>query len=1091
MGLMAAPFPSARLITPAALLLAAAALAPARALENNPEAFFESKVRPVLVQHCVPCHGPEKSKSALRLDTGEGVYRGGSRGPAVKPGKADESLLYQAVSGKGELEMPPEEKLGAAEIEALRQWIDSGAVWPAFDPAALPSGGHFEEAARTHWAFQPIVPSAAPPVNDAAWPKNPVDQFILARMEAEGLHPAPPARRETLIRRVTMDLIGLPPTPEEVAAFLADPAPEAFSRVVDRLLASPQYGERWARHWLDLVRYTDSFDSRASTLTDPVEIWRYRDWVVQSLNDDLPYDMFLRYQIAGDLLPRPDGAFNREGLIATGVLAIGNWPQGDADKEKMVCDIVDDQIDLVTRGFMALTVSCARCHDHKFEPFTTEDYYALAGIFFSSSILPGPGKKTEGSPILHLPLASKEELAARTAREERMAALRKTLDEMLQADRAAFAAREVSRASAYLLAALGLDAPAQQGDTGMLDPAAVRKWQVWLGLRPGTLDQLTRDVHGIPGLHARKGIEEMPSAVVNLSGADQHYITITQPANSIIVHPGPDQAASVAWRSPIHGSVRVEATLSDADATCGDGFLYRLVHGEGTGRRILVEGAVDNGKAGQIQGPIEAAVREGDLLRLEIDPRGDYACDSTLITWSLRDSTGERWDFTEELRGQFTLSGPWPDHAGRPEVWYLLDPNQAPPDAGLRKELRPLLEAWQGDAHTAPALRDFADALGDRLAAEAGQTAAAPLREELSGAGGPFWLSAPPAAADSPRIAMEEELRQLEQQPPPPLELAVGIQEGAVPDTAYTGTMDVRIHRRGDYNNLGEVVPRGMPEVLRAVNPPPPITTGSGRRELADWVASPKNPLTARVMVNRIWQHHFGAGLVRTPGDFGLRGEAPTHPELLDYLASAFVQSGWSIKAMHRLMLNTATYQQAATGNPDSLRRDPENRFLARMNRRRIEAEALRDSLLAVSGQLDLRPGGPAYADLMTPRRSLYLKTNRSDRTTFAMLFDAADPTAIIPARVEATVAPQALFLMNHPFVRQAAAALAAEALRPDHDLGTAIEALYQRLYARPATPREKDLAAAYLNPGHPDFAAEARDYCHALLCANEFMFLD
>lgn len=1080
-------------LCPTALVaLAAVALGAvsAHGLEESPEAFFESEVRPLLVQHCVPCHGPDKSKSALRLDSGEGVYRGGSRGPAVRPGNAGESLLYQAVSGQGELEMPPEETLAAAEIAVLRQWIDNGAVWPAFDPASMQAASNFEEAARAHWAFQPVVKPEAPPVRDTAWPKNAVDQFILARMEAEGLHPAPPAGRETLIRRVSLDLIGLPPTPEEVADFLADASPEAFARVVERLLASPRYGERWARHWLDLVRYTDSFDSRASTLTDPVEIWRYRDWVVQAFNEDMPYDEFVRYQIAGDLIPRTDGGFNRDGLIATGVLAIGNWPQGDADKEKMVCDIVDDQIDLVTRGFMALTLSCARCHDHKFEPFTIADYYALAGIFFSSSILPGPGKKTEGSPILHLPLASKEELAARAAREDRMTALRKDIEDLLQSDRLAFAAREVPRAAAYLLAALGVDIPEAFGDKESLDLAAIRRWQVWLGLRPGTLERLARDIHGIPGLHARKGVKEMPSATANLSGAEQRYITITQPANTILVHPSPEQAAIVAWRSPIADSVRVEATLSDADAACGNGFMYRLILESGGASRTLAEGAVDNGGTGELQA--EAAVADGDLLRIEVGPRDEYSCDSTVVGWSITSRAGERWSFSDEVCGQFAANGPWPDHAGRPEVWYLPDPNHMLKDTGLREEIRPLLQASQDDTSRVEALRQFADRLRERLAAEAAHGGlAAPLHEELLAEDGPFWLSVPPVASDSPRIAVEAELRDLEQHPPPPLDFAVGIQEGAVPDTAYTGTMDVRIHKRGDYNNLGEIVPRGMPGVLREVNPPPPITGGSGRKELADWVASPKNPLTARVMVNRLWQHHFGAGLVRTPGDFGLRGEAPTHPELLDYLADEFIRSGWSIKTMHRLMLNTATYQQAATGNPESLRRDPENRFLARAQRRRIEAEALRDSILAVSGQLDLSAGGPAFPDLMTPRRSLYHKTNRSDRSTFAMLFDAADPTAIVPARVEATVAPQALFLMNHPFVRHAATLLAADALPPDRDLEEAVNALYRRLFARVATPRETERAKLYLEAAQPDGAARARDFCHALLCANEFMFVD
>lgn len=1061
------------------------------ASEQEAVHFFESKVRPILQEHCVSCHGPEKQKSALRLDTGEGLHAGGSRGPVVVPGAPEASLLYQVVAGIGDLEMPPAGPLSQEDVAVLKQWLTEGAVWPNYDPSAVASKPSMLDAARDHWAFQPVAMPPLPVVNDETWTQGPVDKFVRAKMEEEGVSPALPASKAALLRRVSIELVGLPPTPEELAAFLADDSPDAFGRVVERLLQSPHYGERWARHWLDVVRYTDSFDSRASTLTDPVEIWRYRDWVVKAFNEDMPYDQFLRYQIAGDIYAQESGKFNRDGLVATGVLAIGNWPQGDADKEKMVCDIVDDQVDLVTRGFLGLTVSCARCHDHKFEPFSTEDYYGLAGIFFSSSILPGPGAKTEGSPILHLPLASKEELAERVAREERVAALRNQISSLVAEEGKGAAVREAQRTGDYLLAALGSNGEDTESGTP-LQAEAIKNWQSLLGLRSRTLDGLSRDVNNIPGLHARRGTKDMPSAVINLSGKDQHYVTIAHPKNAVVLHPSPDKPAAIKWQSPIAGNIRISTTLVDVDSTCGNGFHYRLELGEGADASVLAEGDVENSKSASIELAEHFPIGLRDSLLLYVDPRGDYSCDSTTVEWQIVSDTGEVWDFRAVAQEHFLAAGAWPDHAGRPDVWLLHDPNVAQPSPALQALLSPVLDKLNAQTQEPLAWRATVSKVQQDVTA--GASGEAPhlkaTYDELVSEKGPFWMKAPPSPEGSPRPALEAELRELEANPLPQLDLAVGIQEGAVPSTAYSGTFDVRVHRRGDYNNLGEVVPRRMPVVL-AGETQPAIAKGSGRRELAEWVGSKANPLTARVMVNRIWLHHFGAGIVRTPGDFGTRGEAPTHPELLDYLAAVFMDSGWSVKAIHRLILNSATYQQSTQTTPGLLQQDPENLLFARMNRQRIEAEILRDSLLAVTGRLDPTPGGPAYADMNIPRRTIYLKTNRSDRTTFATLFDAADPTAIIPKRVEATVAPQALFLMNHPFMLSASEQLAARMEPLKGDVPAMVRELYLRLYARESESREVELAQAFLQGSDQSEATALSAYCQALLSANEFVFID
>jgi uncharacterized protein DUF1553/uncharacterized protein DUF1549 len=632
--------------------------------------------------------------------------------------------------------------------------------------------------------FRAPVDPPIPTVSQPAWCTSPIDHFILAQLDLKHLHPAPPASREVLIRRAYFDLIGLPPTPEEVAAFAADPSSDAFEKVIDHLLASPHYGERWARHWLDVVRYTDADDSR-SVVGDHIgegdvsEAWRYRDWVVKALNSDLPYDQFVTMQIAGDLLPAPEpGKPNVDGLVATTMYVIGNWPGGDADKEKMMADIVDDQVDVTSRAFLGSTIACARCHDHKFDPFAQKDYYALAGIFFSTHILPSPGAKTAGSPILRVPIS------------------------------------------------------------------------------------------------------------------DAQTVTIRQ---------------------------KFDAKVA---------------------------------------------------------------------------------------------------------------------------ELTKRIESLKKDASKA---------------------------EELKNVAG--------------------ELIELNKSAPPAIKYCDPMQDGGVPESQYAGTRDWYVLQRGQYDRKGDKVARGFPKLL-AGQDQTPITKGSGRLELAQWVASPDNPMTAKVMVNRLWQHHFGHGIVRTPNNFGKLGIAATNPQLLDWLATRFVDGGWSIKRMQKLIMMSATYQQASETDPAEIAADPENLLLGRQNRQRLEAEPLRDAMLATAGKLDETLGGPSTRNISTQRRSIYLMTVRSDRTGYRMLFDATDPTAIADSRNDSTVAPQALFLMNDPFVIEQASQLAKRALaRPVHGDFDRIDWLYRTLYSRAVGASELQIARQML----PEGASESdwSKYCQLLLCSNEFCYVD
>jgi mono/diheme cytochrome c family protein len=932
--------------------------------------FFEKRVRPVLVDHCYKCHSDgQKVKGELRLDTRAGTLKGGKAGPAVVPREPDKSLLIQAVRyGNPDLQMPPKEKLSDAQIADLVAWVKMGAPDPRGAPevggvateAARPPGADVA-AARQKFPYTPVRVPAVPEVKNTEWSRNALDRFVLAKLEEKGLKPAAPADKRTLIRRATFDLTGLPPTVAEVEAFLADASADAFAKVVDRLLASPAYGQRYARHWLDLVRYTDSFDARGTGgPMDCAEAWQYRDWVVDAFNRDLAYDAFVRQQIAGDVLPDVDRA---QGTIATGVYAIGNWGGGDADKEKLLTDIVDDQVDLTGRAFLGLTLACARCHDHKFDPVSTEDYYGLAGIFFSSHILPDVGPKTNGPNMLRIPLAAPEELARR---------------EKLKAELAALEKRPA--ANTYPLASF----------------------------KPFT--EVLRGIHGVAGLHALKpvGSADTPSATFNTTDREAAFVTIKMPARSIAVHPPPRGGVALVFTAPHSAAgVTVTASLADADPNCGDGFDYRLLHRRGDVATPLHAEAVKNGKG--VNSPAKTIdLAHGDRVELLVLPKAEYSCDTTVIDLKIA-YKGQVWSAREDFLALETLVNPAPDLFNNQGVWQFV------------------------------------------------------------------------ALTDDPRIAaIKSELGK-------PLPATHGLQEGGVPGSPHAGVHDVKVHIRGRYDRLGPTVPRRFPRVL-AGESQSPITTGSGRLDLARWVASAENPLTARVMVNRLWQWHFGEGIVRTPNNFGHLGTPPTHPELLDWLAAEFVRSGWSVKAMHRTIMLSAAYGQASSAEAATVRADPENLLVGRMNRRRLDAEQLRDSMLAATGELTAAAGGPAVKDLNSPRRTLYLMTIRSDRTGFRMLFDAADPTAIIDKRTDSTVAPQALFLMNHPFVAARAKALAGEAGKGQGADGERVRMLYERLFGRPATEEEVRLALDFLGrKGGRGWEA----YCHALLCANEFAYVD
>lgn len=738
--------------------------------------FFERSIRPLIVEKCQSCHGEKAAKGGLRLTDRESILKGGDSGPAVVPNAPDDSLLIQAVRYLDDPKMPPKQRLSAGEVAALERWVASGAPWPASSVGkAGPQGFEPTSAQRRWWAFQPIRSGPPPAVDDPDRTGNEIDAFLREALGARGGAAPRPADRRTWIRRATFDLTGLPPTPEEVESFVSDPSAVAFERVVDRLLASPAYGQRWARHWLDVARYADYYDADPKTRTASCELteaWRYRDWVVDALNRDLPFDQFITHQIAGDLLPDPAGGeVYPAGLVATTFLSNGVWDRGDADKEKIVSDMVDDQIDTVGKAFLGLTLGCARCHDHKFDPVSQQDYYALAGIFYSIHILKDLGAKGAEYTMNRVPLVPKGRVEAREAH-----------------------LRRIAETEAKL--------------------AAIEK-----------------------------------------------------------------------------------------------------------------------------KTPGEAVEKERRALTAERDR--------------------------------------------------------------LRRDLPP--------------------------------------------------------------------------EPP----LAMAVQEGGTPGGLFPKIQDVPVHIRGSYARLGPVVARRLPRFFEG-DAQPPIREGSGRRELARWVASGANPLTARVIVNRVWQWHFGEGLVRTPNNFGMLSEPPTHPKLLDWLAARFVGDGWSLKTLHRRIMLSAAYRRSSVADGP-------------FAPRRLDAEEVRDAMLFVSGRLDRALGGPAADGIDTPRRSLYVQTARWDRSSFAMLFDAANPDASVEKRTVSTVAPQALLFLNHAFVLEQARRLA-ERLAADvpGDDDARIERAYRLLFGRAARPEDAEVCRGFLfRSGRTGEGPDWPGLAHVLLCSNEFVYVD
>jgi hypothetical protein len=865
--------------------------------------FFEKKIRPVLVDQCYKCHSTqsEKLKGNLLLDRAQGMLKGGDSGkPSIVAGDAERSPLIEAIRYKNEdLQMPPKQRLTDAQIADFVAWVNMGAPDPRTAAAAVAASPKTD-----FWSFQP--PKDHPvPQTGRNWPISPIDNFILAKLKDYNVAPSPPADRRTLIRRATYDLHGLPPTPQEVEAFVNDPSPNAYAKVIDRLLASPRYGERYGRHWLDLARYSDTkgyvYDREERRY---VHAHAYRDWVIRALNDDLPYDQFLMNQIAADQMLKTVAPEGNRDLAAMGFLTVGRRFLG------VPHDIIDDRIDTLTRTTIGLSVGCARCHDHKYDPIPTADYYSLYGVFAAN---------VERSVRLDPEPPPSE--AYETYKKELQKRVQK-LDEAFAKKREEVADRFRKQAPRYIMALLEVDKlPIElfyeiMGEED-INPVVVRQWQELILRRSKTFDPVFAPWHALSKIPEKEFAQQAPQVIQQLA---------TQPVN-------PKVARAIATTQP---------TMRDVAAAYGNVF------------------------------------QEAD----------------------------KAWRSLKKADGKATV---------------LADP--------ALEQLRHILYGPESPAVVPPG--SFADI--EFFFDEGGREQIFKLQGEID-----RWNM---SAGGAPPHALILEDRPVQQNP--------------------------RILKRGNPAAKGEEVPRQFLAILAGPNRQP-FKHGSGRLELAQAIASKDNPLTARVIVNRIWGWHFGRGLVTTPSDFGTRCETPSHPELLDYLAVRFMNEGWSIKKLHRLLMLSATYMQSSADDPARIAADPENRLLSRMPRNRLDFESMRDSLLVASGEIDLTMGGRPVEMFKSPfskRRSVYGLVDRQFLPATFRTFDFANPDLHTPQRVDTTVPQQALFMMNSPFVVERARALANRGeIKNVSDPAERIRKFYQLLFQRDPTAKQIEIGLAFID---------------------------
>ena len=940
---------------PLALQIAAEARQTPASAATGPQSaeYFETSVRPVLAANCYDCHAEEKM-GGLRLDSQEALLKGGKSGPALVPGDPDKSLIIEAIrQTRATLKMPKGGRLKPSEVEALTEWVKAGAIWPASAPALtgasadtpsaavgsatkvdLPAGSEGKPAVaapsapayiikpeqRAFWSFQPIQVSPVPAVSHTSWPKTDIDRYVLARLERAGLAPVRAADKRTLIRRATLDLIGLPPTPEEIDAFENDGSPDAFATVVDRLLASPHYGETWGRLWLDVARYGEddyrSLDPKQRGYNPYPNAYLYRDWVIKAFNDDLPYDQFVRAQLAGDLLGDP--ATRARTLPALGFLGLGPWYYDNGAVEITRADERHDRVDVVSRGFLGLTVGCARCHDHKYDPIPTRDYYSLAGVFLNTS-------------YHEYPLVPKSVVDEYTLQDKQIEKKEKLLEEFTRTESTQLGETLALQASKYMAAAWKVlgepkEEVAKIVDAEKLDYELFDRWLKFLVKPPRFYPYLTK------------------------------------------------------WQEMI----KAGGSAAEAKTLAGE-FQALLLDVMFDRKELKDENDIIIAKS--LAGTKK---KEPGKLPSDFVTNDDFCPNCGLELKSLPVERNNLWTdvFQRDLQEGF-------------------DPAQA------QDRIKPGLFAFRGWG----------------------------LERQLS--------------ADRRRYVegLRADIAALRKAQPPKYAFVHGVADVEKP-------VDIKVSKRGSPYNLGDVEPRHFLSVL-SDETPVPFTKGSGRLELAEAII--RQPISTRVIVNRIWKGHFGTGLVDTPSNFGVAGERPSNPELLDYLAQRFVDQKRSIKQLHRDIMLSAVYQLSTDYVAANFEKDAGNRLYWRADRHRMTAEQIRDSLLLVSGALDSKMGGPSTP--LTPafaRRTVYGKVSRYKLDDYLQLFDFPSPNLSAERRFTTTVPLQRLFFMNSDFMQQQGELIARRvAAEPDNT--ARIQKAYHLIFGRAASDVEVKAGLAFL----------------------------
>ncbi|MBX3441072.1 MAG: DUF1553 domain-containing protein [Planctomyces sp.] len=1063
----------------AAIIATVVALPDVRAeyLAAADQEFFERRIRPVLAERCWECHSADAAESDLRLDSLAGVLQGGSRGPAAIPGSAATSLMILAVNHADQVHMPPRSKIPQREIDDLTDWVNRGAQWPGqsatdIEPPASRSAaaGPITDEERSFWAFQPVRRPDVPRVDGEEWARTPIDRFLLQSLREHGLAPSPAADRRTLIRRASFDLRGLPPTPEEIREFLADESADAWERLVDRLLASPEYGVRWGRHWLDLARYGDSngLDENLAF----ANAFRYRDYVVEAFNADRPYDEFLREQIAGDLLPDDDPEVRNRRMVATGFLSLGAKMLAEDDPVKMQMDIIDEQVDTLGKAVLGMTFGCARCHDHKYDPIRARDYYSLAGIFKSTRTMENFSVVARWQEV---PIGTPDELEARRIGLARLDSIKAERSKAVDEERGRLLDAIRARTAEHMLAA-------RDGTrTRSLTPIALRDGDA-ARANARVIEAEEYDRGNV--LRARDGYGEGIGVLVN-QGEAPNFVEYDVDIAEGGWHQVDVRYAALESR-PCELFLNGRRVRTDVAAATTGGWRPADQAWSAIG--------VFRFEPGQNVLRLEQPVFFPHIDKLQLTPVDASEAPALAdVSENLHPEAIVRWE--RVLADPASPFAAW-RHYSVSGTWDGFVPSGDGLDAAVLAEPRPesLLE------------------LANRYAAAlASLDADAPAASVLRAESGP-WSATTVAESDfaepvRARLAMLAEDEKAADAATPKLAEAMAVSD-STPES-------LRIHLRGSHLTLGDETPRGFPDVFQTGSEPAIPASSSGRRELAEWLTSGEHPLTGRVVVNRLWQHHFGEGLVRSSDNFGVLGDRPTHPELLDWLADELVRSGWSLKTMHRLILTSAAWRQSSAWRADGDAIDPENKLLWRMARRRLEAEAIRDSLLHAGRALDDAMGGTLLATqnrayvtstanvdsqiYASPRRTIYLPIVRSATFNFLEAFDFGDPSVMQGKRSATTVAPQALFLMNSDVVARQSERLAARTLENFPASAARVSHVFEVLLGREPTAEESDAAISYVEAlatgeGGAAPLAELRAWqslCRAVMATNEFLFVN